>query len=53
MEQKYIVKNYFALPEAVTDDLNKHMEKGYYPREINLEAYQDQVMGIVVFELRE
>jgi hypothetical protein len=53
MRDKFIVENYSCDPNRLQVDMNRHFEKCYYPKEIKLEPYQDQVMGFIIYELKE
>jgi len=50
-KEKFIVESYFHHDNEVQEIMNKHYENGYYPKEIQLEPYQNEVIGFVIYEL--
>lgn len=52
MKDKFIVKRYdMTLAEDLQKDMNKLYEKGYYPKEIKLDDYQNYVNATIIYEL--
>ena len=50
-KEKFIVESYFSYANEVQEVMNEHYKNGYYPKEIQLEPYQDEVIGFVIYEL--
>lgn len=51
MKEKFKVQHYSCRAEELQESMNKHLEDGYYPKEIQLEPYQDLVIGFIIYEL--
>jgi hypothetical protein len=53
LNEKFVVKNYWGKADEIQESMNEHYRNGYFPREIKLEPYQDEVHGFIIFELKE
>ncbi len=53
MKDRFIVDSYFCKADKLQESMNKRFEEGYYPKEIKLNPYQDQVEGFIIYELQE
>lgn len=51
MTQKFIVKRYvITSAQDMENDMNDLYNKGYYPKEIKLDNYQDKVDATIIYE---
>lgn len=53
LKDRFIVDDYFCRAEDLQTSMNKRFEDGYYPKEIQLEAYQDKTIGFIIYELQD
>jgi hypothetical protein len=53
LKDKFIVERYFCKSDKLQESMNKHFNDGYYPKEIKVSPYQDEVEGFIIYELKE
>ncbi|WHY82987.1 hypothetical protein QNH23_06325 [Siminovitchia fortis] len=53
MKQKFKVESYFCDARTLENKMNEQYEKGYYPKQIKVEHYQNSVEGFIIYELEE
>lgn len=52
MMDRFIVEHYFCNSKTLSQRMNQLFEKGYYPKEIKLEPYQNKIEGFIIYELK-
>ncbi|MFD1736274.1 hypothetical protein ACFSCX_06805 [Bacillus salitolerans] len=53
MKEKFIVKSYWCKADKLQESMNEHYKNGYYPKEIKMNPYQDEVEGFIIYELKD
>lgn len=51
MKSKFRVEPYFCESIILDQSMNDFYKRGYYPKEIKLQPYQDKVEGFIIYEL--
>lgn len=53
MKGKFKVESYFCNDKTLENRMNELNEKGYYPKQIRVEPYQNSVEGFIIYELAD